>query len=120
VTHASDHDITALSARLDDHDAAMGAAVDRFLEIANGELHEVLAEIARHDAGRRAVAAQLGIPVRRRQARELAAEVLLHAARDLRPHVAFTSAGSAELAAEALGLPTRDLELQTDEEEVEA
>jgi hypothetical protein len=98
-----------LSARIDDHDAAVIAAVDRLLDLA-AELSEVLADVTRHDAERRAAAGQLGIPVRRRPAKELAAEIVLHAARDLRPCVAFTTAASAESAAEALRLPSCDLE----------
>ncbi len=99
-------DLAALSARIEDHDAALAAAVDRFLELAAGELHDVLAEIVHQDESRRIVAHRLGIPVRRPPARELAAEILKYAMRDLRPYVTFTTQASADQAAEMLRLPT--------------
>jgi hypothetical protein len=103
-------DLDALSARLDDLDDAMAPAVDRFLDLAQDELQPVLAELVGHDEERRVVAHQLGIRVRARPARELAAEVLRYAERDLQPHVRFATSESAEAAADALRKPTRDVE----------
>ena len=101
MTAPTPAELDALTTRLDDHDAAMAAAVDRFLELAAGELHDVLAEIVHQDESRRIVAHRLGIPVRR-PAADLAAEILKYAMRDLRPYVTFTTEESAARAAEML------------------